>query len=179
MGTYTSYNGMFAVEPSLTWPEIQQSEAWSGHPDYWSGEGRYKTRYGAALIISTESVETPEGQLHRHTSALVDIVGDELDHATVMHTLRKLAGLFGATHRFVGTLECRHDHPDVKTPFRVRIVGTAVEEVWPVMFWPDSQEVYDRVRVVVDQHAGVEPDDADDITAKVLHILARNYAKER
>jgi hypothetical protein len=68
----------------------------------------------------------------------VEIVGEELRHNGVMHQLHQLASLFGDTHRFVGVLDCRHDHSDVETPFRVRIVGNVAQEIWPVMFWPDD-----------------------------------------
>jgi len=178
MGTHTIYHGTFAIEPPLTWPEIQESEAWSGHPDHYTESFRSRTRYGPRLIVDTETVQTAEGQLTRHSGVGVEIVGEELRHDDVMHDLRDLARKFGATHRFVGVLDCRHDHPDVETPFRVRIDGTGVREVWPVLFWPDDPDVLARIRLVLGQHSGVELDDADDIAARVLGILASTYAKK-
>lgn len=178
MGTSTNYHGQLTIEPPLSWPEIQKTEAWSGHPDHFAAAYLARIRHGACLIVDEAPVDTPEGTLIRRFAAEVQIVGDELSHDGVMDGLRALARQFGATHRFDGTLDCRHDHPDVETPFRVRIVGTTVEEVWPVMFWPDDPEVYGRIRATLGQHSGVEPDDADDIAARVLGTLVANYTKE-
>lgn len=176
MGTSTCYTGVLRIEPPLTWPEIRRSEAWPGHPDH-ANSAWGRIRYGATIHVVEETVETLEGTLVRRSGVHVEITGDELRHDDVMDDLRSLARLFGATHRFVGALDCRHDHPDVETPFRVVVDGTEVREIWPVMFWPD-EGARDTVRAALGQHSGVDLDAADDIAARLLAALIRAYTKE-
>ncbi len=179
MGTHTRYHGTLTIEPPLTWAEIQQSDAWPGHPDH-QARGFYSSvRYGTRLTVDTETVEMPEGYRVAHTGTGVEIVGEELRHNGVMDDLRALASLFGAAHRFVGVLECRHDHPGVETPFRVRIVGTEVEEVWPVMFWPDDLAVVEVVADALRYRAVTgEPGESAAIAATVLKALATTHTKK-
>lgn len=153
MGTYTTYDGVLRIEPPLTWPEIQQSPSWPGHPDH-DNTGWSTRRYGATLRLDEQAVDTPEGSLIRRTGEAVEITGEELRHNGVMYDLRALARLFGATHRFIGTLDCRHDHPDAPLPFRVRIEGTDVVEVHPVLLWPGDEKAETIVATTLDHAIG-------------------------
>lgn len=178
MGTHTDYNGGFAIEPPLTWPEVQATEAWSGHPDHYANGFRSRTRKGPRLNVDMTVTDTPDGRLTQYAGTGVEIVGDELRHDGVMTQLRELARQHGGTHRFVGVLECRHDHSDVETPFRVRIVGTDVREIWPVMFWPGDPDVLARIRLVLGQHSGVDLDAADNIAARIFDFLVASYERK-
>lgn len=175
MGYGTTYNGTFVIEPPLTWAEIRQSEAWDGHPNH--SVGLYRARYGTRLVVDEETIDTPDGPLVRRAAEEVEIVGDELRHDGVMDDLRALARLFGATHRFVGRLDCRHDHPDVETPFRVRIVGTDVEEIWPVMFWPDDPTVVSFVEETLRYH-GPDVEPAAVGAQRIISVLAQRYTRK-
>lgn len=178
MGTSTTYDGTLAIEPPLTWPEVRETETWSGHPDHHNlGDFRHSGRYGVRLVVDAEAIDTPEGYLMRHAGTSIKIVGDELRHDEVMSQLRQLARQFGDTHRFTGLLTCYDDYPG-SSPFRVRIIDTAVQEVRPVTFWPDDPDVLARIRLVLGQHSGVNLDDADNIAARVFDILVASYEKK-
>lgn len=176
MSTHTRYRGAFTIEPPLTWPEIQVTEAWAGHPDHFAASYHNRCRYGTRLLVDEQSVDTSDGTLVRRTASVVEIFGEELCHDDVMDDLRALALQHGATHDFVGTLDCREDHPDTGTPFRVRIVGTAVEEIWPVMFWPDDLAA-DEIRNALSRFDRTI-DQRGELAKAVLRHLVATYTQK-
>ena len=149
MGYSTSYRGVLEIQPPLTWPEIQRTDAWNRHLDHLDGN-TFGTRLGTLLCVDEESVDTDEGVLVRRTASAVEIVGDELRHNEIVHQLHQLAAMFGDTHRFVGFIECEHDHPDA-LPSRLRIVGNVAQDDRPVLLWPGSSSALANVRTTLDR----------------------------
>lgn len=169
MGYHTSFHGGLAIEPPLTWPEIQSSPSWPGHPGYkdqwFAGEF-----YGAHLHVTEETVETEQGTLIRRQCGLVTIEGDELREEPVLNSLRRLARDFGATHEFVGTILAEGEEND--DIWRIRIVGREVVRVEPVILWPGDGKALANVRTTLHQ-AGYELSlaEAERLAERVLYNL--------
>jgi hypothetical protein len=173
MGYYTTFNGGLTVEPPLTWPEIQTSHAWPGHPRYHDANiQRY--HIGAMLHVTEASVETAEGTLIRRQARTVTVEGAELRAGEVLDSLRRLAADFGATHRFDGTLLAEgEENEDI---WRVTIVGTEVVRVDPVLLWPGDSKALANVRTTLlhDGHVAraMATEDAEILAARILRNLA-------
>lgn len=134
MGYRTRYEGELTIDPPLRYLEIRESTFAKGYRGY---PGR-----GVTLKVHEERTETDDGPRVKVTAATVTIEGDELDHGDIMGQLKVLARRYSPDlgHRITGTLHCRHEHPDVETPFRVVVDEHGPREVWPALVWPDDPE---------------------------------------
>jgi hypothetical protein len=144
MGYNTAFTGEFTVEPPLSWPEIQRSPSWPGHPSH-NDRGFRRDFYGAHLHVTEEEVNTNEGTLIRRRCGRVTIEGDELRSDAVLNSLRRLARDFGDRHEFVGVIDAGGEEPgDV---WRIRIVGREVHEIRPVLLWPLDEKA---IKIIAD-----------------------------
>lgn len=169
MGYHTAFHGGLTIEPPLTWPEIQSSPSWAGHPNQ-KDRGFARDFYGAHLHVTEETVETDQGTLIRRQCALVTIEGDELREDPVLNSLRRLALDFGATHKFVGTILAEGDEND--DIWRIQIEGTSVVRVEPVILWPGDEKAETIVATTLRRTLGIEwPDEALMVARRVLYDL--------
>lgn len=169
MSYSTSFDGELTIEPPLSWPEIQRSPSWPGHPSF-SDRGFSRDFYGTHLHITEESVDTDEGTLIRRRCERVTIEGSELRADAVLNSLRRLAVDFGDRHEFVGVIDAGGEDPgDV---WRVRIVGREVIEDHPVMLWPGDDRAAKIVADALLTAAGGEVGECVKLATRVLQRLA-------
>lgn len=176
MGTSTTFSGGLAIEPPLTWPEIQRSPSWPGHPNF-RDRGFRADFYGAHLHVTEESVETDEGTLVRRTCDLVTIEGDELRAEAVLNSLRRLAADFGADHKFIGHFVADSNYPE-DVPYRVRIVGREVIENHPVLFYPGDEYAEKIIANILLNAVGGEVGECTKLAERILQGLADRLTRK-
>lgn len=168
MGYVTTFHGELTIEPPLTWPEIQSSPSWEGHPTH-TDRGFARDFYGARLHVTEETVETDQGTLIRRQCTRVTIEGDELRADPVLNSLRRLAIDFGSTHTFVGSFLAEgEDNEDV---WRVHIDGREVIRVEPIILWPGDDGAFAIVSTAIRHATPAEDGNPDTLARTILRNL--------
>lgn len=134
MSYITHVTGEFAITPPLTWTEFKDNE-FAPH------NITSRRTPDLELRVEEESVDTPDGPLHRRTAtALVMREIDEYNATNLISHVQRAVTAFPG-HAFTGRLNCEgENNADM---WRVVVRGDQAVRVEPRIVWPDEPAAAD------------------------------------
>lgn len=142
MGYYTNYSDEIAIEPPLSWAELQEV------PQFCVGDYGYSDR-DVKLRVVDEKVNTSEGLLIKRTATHIEPSSeDSYKGYSIVEHVQELVDKFGKSHAFTGYINAEGEEAgDLWRLYVIEGNATKVEPeiIWPVVpeptvTWPDVQD---------------------------------------